>query len=75
MLKLKLVSWNVAGLRACLKKGFSDFFTRINADIVCLEETKVTMEELEFKPEGYEIYLNPAEKGIQVLQFIHVSTH
>ena len=72
---MKLVSWNVAGLRACLKKGFSDFFTRINADIVCLEETKVTMEELEFKPEGYEIYLNPAEKkgysGVAVYTRIH----
>ena len=43
---MKLISWNVAGLRACLKKGFADFFTRINADIVCLEETKVTKEQL-----------------------------
>lgn len=72
---MKLVSWNVAGLRACLKKGFSDFFTRINADIVCLEETKVTMEELEFKPEGYEIYLNPAEKkgysGVAIYTRVH----
>lgn len=59
---MRLVSWNVAGLRACLKKGFINFFTRVNADIICVQEAKLTMEELEFLPEGYEIYLNPAEK-------------
>ena len=59
---MKLVSWNVAGFRSCLKKGFSDFFTEINADIFCIQEAKVTMEELEFKPDGYEIYLNSANK-------------
>lgn len=59
---MKLVSWNVAGLRACLKKGFADFFNRIDADIICLQESKITDAELDFRPEGYEIYLNPAEK-------------
>lgn len=59
---MKMVSWNVAGFRSCLKKGFADFFYKANADIVCLQESKVTLEELEFKPEGYEIYLNPAKK-------------
>lgn len=59
---MRLVSWNVAGLRSCLKKGFADFFSRINADVVCIEEAKLTEEELEYRPEGYEIYLNPAEK-------------
>lgn len=59
---MKLISWNVAGLRACLKKGFSDFFERIDADIVCLQETKLLENELEFIPESYEWFLNPAEK-------------
>ena len=59
---MKLVSWNVAGFRACLKKGFEDFFREVNADVFCIEESKLTMEQLEFKPEGYEIFLNPAEK-------------
>ena len=56
---MKLVSWNVAGFRACLKKGFEDFFREVNADVFCIEESKLTMEQLEFKPEGYEIFLNP----------------
>jgi len=59
---MKIVSWNVAGFRACLKKGFADFFERIDADIFCIQEAKVTENELEFHPEGYEYYLNPAEK-------------
>lgn len=59
---MRLVSWNVAGLRSCLKKGFADFFYKVNADIVCIEEAKITDPELDFRPEGYEIYLNPAEK-------------
>ena len=37
---MKLVSWNVAGIRACIKKGFIDFFNEINADIFCIQETK-----------------------------------
>ncbi len=59
---MKLISWNVAGFRACLKKGFGEFFNEVNADVFCIEESKLTMEQLEFKPEGYEIFLNPAEK-------------
>lgn len=59
---MKLVSWNVAGFRACLKKGFEDFFNKIDADIFCIQEAKITMEELDFKPSNYEIYLNPAKK-------------
>ncbi|MCI8575521.1 MAG: exodeoxyribonuclease III, partial [Bacilli bacterium] len=59
---MKLVSWNVAGFRACLKKGFSDFFDKVNADIFCIQEAKITEEELSFRPEGYEIYLNSAQK-------------
>ena len=59
---MKLVSWNVAGLRACLKKGFADFFFQVNADIFCIQEAKLTEEELTFKPENYEFYLNAAQK-------------
>ena len=59
---MKIISWNVGGFRACLKKGFEDFFKEENADIFCIQESKVILEELTFHPEGYEIYLNPAEK-------------
>ncbi len=59
---MKLVSWNVAGLRACLKKGFIDFFNKEDADVYCLQEVKALENEFDFKPDGYELYLNPAEK-------------
>lgn len=59
---MKLISWNVAGLRACYKKGFLDFFEQENADIVCLQETKVLEEQLPFHIDNYYMYLNPAEK-------------
>ncbi|MBO6194991.1 MAG: exodeoxyribonuclease III [Bacilli bacterium] len=59
---MKLVSWNVAGFRACLKKGFDDFFKEINADVVALQESKVLPDQFEYNPEGYEMILNPAEK-------------
>ena len=54
---MKLVSWNVAGFRACLKKGFNDFFDEINADIICLQEVKATSNQYDFHPEGYFEYL------------------
>ena len=59
---MKIISWNVGGFRACQKKGFEDFFKEVEADIFCIQESKVTLEELTFHPEGYEVYLNPAEK-------------
>ena len=59
---MKIISWNVAGLRACLKKGFEDFFDNIDADIVCLQEVKATMDQIEFKPSNYHMYLNTADK-------------
>lgn len=72
---MKIISWNVAGLRACLKKGFQDFFARAGADIVCLQETKLLASELTFKPLGYEIYLNPAKRkgysGVLIYTKIH----
>ena len=59
---MKLVSWNVAGFRACLKKGFDTFFEEVNADVFCIEESKLLFEQVEYFPLGYELYLNPAEK-------------
>lgn len=57
---MKLISWNVAGFRACLKKGFADFFEKENADIICLQEVKATKEQYDFSPIGYYEYLFPA---------------
>lgn len=58
----KLVSWNVAGLRACLKKGFEDFFYTVDADVICLQEVKAELEQIDFEPKDYYCYINPAEK-------------
>lgn len=59
---MKIVSWNVAGIRACLNKGLDLFFGEEKADIYCFQETKVTEEQLQFHPLGYNEYLYPAEK-------------
>ncbi len=59
---MKIVSWNVAGIRACLNKGLDLFFSEEKADIYCFQETKVTEEQLQFHPLGYNEYLYPAEK-------------
>lgn len=59
---MKIISWNVAGFRACLKKGFDDFFKEIDADIFCIQESKATEDQFDYCPEGYEMYLNPAER-------------
>ena len=59
---MKIISWNVAGLRACLNKGFDQFFEQEKADIYCLQETKVLEEQNPFHPYGYYEYLYPAEK-------------
>ncbi|HOO68334.1 MAG TPA: exodeoxyribonuclease III [Bacilli bacterium] len=59
---MKIVSWNVAGFRACLKKGFIDFFNEINADAICLQEVKATKEQIDFMADGYFEYINPAER-------------
>ena len=57
---MKLVSWNVAGIRACIKKGFIDFFNEVNADIFCIQESKAMEDQFDFRPEGYDMYLFPA---------------
>ena len=59
---MKLVSWNVNGLRACINKGFNDFFTATAADIVCLQETKMQQGQAEVHFHGYEQFWNSAEK-------------
>ena len=59
---MKIISWNVAGFRAVLKKGFDDFFREIDADIFCIQESKVLEEQFDYRPEGYKMYLNPAER-------------
>ena len=59
---MKLISWNVAGFRAVLNKGFNDFFNKIDADVFCIQESKVLEDQFDYRPEGYFMYLNPAEK-------------
>ncbi len=59
---MKLVSWNVNGIRACMTKGFMDFFHEIDADILCIQETKMQPGQLEIDTPGYYQYMNSAEK-------------
>ena len=59
---MKFISWNVNGFRACLEKGFAEFFSEQNADFVCLQETKMQQGQAEFAPEGYFQYWNSAQK-------------
>ncbi|MDO4310522.1 MAG: exodeoxyribonuclease III [Prevotella sp.] len=59
---MKLISWNVNGLRACEGKGFSEAFRRLDADFFCLQETKMQAGQLDLEFEGYRSYWNYAEK-------------
>ena len=59
---MKLISWNVNGIRACLTKGFEDIFKKLDADIFCIQETKCQPEQIELEFEGYTSYWNSAEK-------------
>lgn len=59
---MKLISWNVNGFRACLNKGFSEFFWKADGDFVCLQETKMQPGQADFHPEDYYEYYNSAEK-------------
>ena len=59
---MKLISWNVNGLRACVQKGFLDFFNEVDADLFCLQETKLQAGQLELELPGYHQYWNYAEK-------------
>ncbi|MBQ9675624.1 MAG: exodeoxyribonuclease III [Bacteroidaceae bacterium] len=59
---MKLISWNVNGLRACADKGFADAFKALDADFFCLQETKMQEGQLDLEFEGYRSYWNYAEK-------------
>ncbi|WP_316569989.1 exodeoxyribonuclease III [Neobacillus sp. YIM B06451] len=59
---MKLVSWNVNGIRACVNKGFLDYFHEVDADIFCLQETKCQDGQIVLQLEGYHQYWNYAEK-------------
>ena len=59
---MKLISWNVNGIRACVNKGFEEFFKQIDADIFCIQETKCQPGQIDLEFEGYTSYWNSAEK-------------
>ena len=59
---MKLISWNVNGIRACINKGFKEFFEQMQADIFCIQETKCQPEQIDLVFEGYKSYWNSAEK-------------
>lgn len=59
---MKLISWNVNGLRACVTKGFLDYFKSVDADIFCLQETKLQEGQIDLELDGYHQYWNYAEK-------------
>ena len=59
---MKMISWNVNGLRACAEKGFMDFFREIDADLFCVQETKLQEGQISLETPGYVQYFNSAEK-------------
>lgn len=59
---MKLISWNVNGLRACVQKGFLDYFNKVDADIFCIQESKLQEGQINLELEGYHQYWNYAEK-------------
>jgi len=59
---LKLISWNVNGIRACVGKGFLDYFRDVDADIFCIQESKVQEGQIDLELKGYFQYWNYAEK-------------
>ncbi len=72
---MKLISWNVNGLRACLQKGFMDFFQNVDADVFCVQETKLQEGQISLDMPGYEQYWNYAERkgysGTAVFTRVH----
>lgn len=59
---MKFISWNVNGLRACVGKGFKEYFDSISADFFCIQESKLQAGQIDFAPEGYCCYWNYAER-------------
>ena len=62
MEKMKIISWNVNGIRACLKKGLLDFIKSSDADILCFQETKANQDQVDLQLDGYYQFWNSAEK-------------
>lgn len=60
---MKLVSWNVNGIRSCIQKGFYDFIKNENADIYCIQETKMKEGQEDISIDGYDLYMNSADKA------------
>ena len=58
----KMISWNVNGLRACVTKGFGEYFREADADVFCLQETKLQEGQIDLPLDGYYQYWNYAEK-------------
>ena len=68
---MKFISWNVNGLRACVKKGFLDFFNEVDADFFCVQETKLQEGQINLDLDGYYQYWNYAiKKGIREQPFL-----
>jgi len=59
---MKIISWNVAGIRACLKKGLAEFFESVDCDVFCMQEVKALEDQFDFRPDGYTMYLYPAAR-------------
>ena len=59
---MRIMSWNVAGLRACISKGFYDSVKQIDADVICLQEVKATPEQVDIDLPGYTQIWNPASR-------------
>ena len=59
---MKLISWNVNGIRACITKGFEEFFKAVDADVFCIQETKCQEDQVDLKFDGYYSYWNSAER-------------
>lgn len=59
---MKLISWNVNGIRACIQKGFLDYFNKVDADIFCIQESKLQEGQIDLNLEGYHQFWNYAEK-------------
>ncbi len=72
---MKIITWNVNGLRACMTKGVMDYFNSANADIFCIQETKMQREQAEFDFNSYNQYWNSAEKKVIPARLFFQKTH
>lgn len=73
---MKFISWNVNGLRACMQKGFLDFFNEVDADFFCVQETKLQEGQIALDLPGYHQFWNYAEKkAIPALLFLQNTNH